>query len=315
MGLLVLLVVAAIWVAVLVPPLVRSRLENRPNSSVSDFRDQLSSLQRAMPAGRTVSMRGMARPLAPAPLARPAATGRPLRSGVTLAGGGNVRSAGQQAAMRPAGVEHARPSAGPARRRTHGDATGRVARRPAPAVSGRDALKRRRANVLFVLGVTAACSVFLAVTSKSAGMTYVAVAACLAAVSYVVVLASSAQPTAARPRRPAAERAHRRSESGPVRAKTHGAPTRRPREQVDQFDQYEPAPRVAAAHDHRDHRVQSVTRARDTTRRRELRDDTSYDPRPSGLVYGEPALFAQPHERAARRASPGHRTVEWSPAS
>ena len=44
MGSLVLLVVAAVWVAVLVPPLLRSRLENRPNSSVSDFRDQLSSL-------------------------------------------------------------------------------------------------------------------------------------------------------------------------------------------------------------------------------------------------------------------------------
>ena len=76
MGQLVLLVVAAAWAAVLVPPLLRSRMENRPNSSVSDFRNQLSSLQRAMPS-RGVAMRSMARPLASSPLSRPAATGRP----------------------------------------------------------------------------------------------------------------------------------------------------------------------------------------------------------------------------------------------
>ena len=54
MGQVVLLVVAAAWAAVLLPPLLRSRLENRPNSSVLDFRNQLSSLQRAVP-GRGVS--------------------------------------------------------------------------------------------------------------------------------------------------------------------------------------------------------------------------------------------------------------------
>ncbi len=86
MGQLVLLVVAAAWAAVLVPPLLRSRIENRPNSSVTDFRNQLSSLQRAMPS-RGVAMRSMARPLAPSPLSRPAAAGRPpLRSGVRTHG-------------------------------------------------------------------------------------------------------------------------------------------------------------------------------------------------------------------------------------
>ena len=87
MGQLVLLVVAAAWAAVLIPPLLRSRIENRPNSSVSDFRNQLSSLQRAMPS-RGVAMRSMARPLAPSPLSRPAATGRPpIRSGLRTHGG------------------------------------------------------------------------------------------------------------------------------------------------------------------------------------------------------------------------------------
>ena len=47
-------------------------------------------------------MRAMGRPLAPSSLARPAAPGRPLRSGVSLASGGSTRSPRQQAAMRPA---------------------------------------------------------------------------------------------------------------------------------------------------------------------------------------------------------------------
>ena len=76
MGQLLLLVVAAAWAAVLLPPLLRSRVENRPNSSVSDFRNQLSRLQRAMPT-RGVAVRTMGRPLAPSTLSRPAASGRP----------------------------------------------------------------------------------------------------------------------------------------------------------------------------------------------------------------------------------------------
>ena len=135
MGQLVLLVVAAAWAAVLIPPLLRSRIENRPNSSVSDFRNQLSSLQRAMPS-RGVAMRSMARPLAPSPLSRPAATGRPpLRSG----------RAAPTAGPRPATATARRPSpvstrtdgarlydATP-RARSHGDrpaAAGRGVRRP-----------------------------------------------------------------------------------------------------------------------------------------------------------------------------------------
>ncbi len=49
MGKIVLLAVAAAWAAVLIPPLIRSRIENRPNSSVTDFRRQLSTLQRTVP--------------------------------------------------------------------------------------------------------------------------------------------------------------------------------------------------------------------------------------------------------------------------
>ena len=71
MSKIVLLAVAAAWAAVLIPPLVRSRVDNRPNSSVSDFRRQLSSLERVVPTRTMVPMRGMARPLTQAPRQRP----------------------------------------------------------------------------------------------------------------------------------------------------------------------------------------------------------------------------------------------------
>ncbi len=67
MGTIVLLVVVAAWAAVLVPPLLRGRQDNRPNSSVVDFRRQLSTLQRSAPVRPGSPMRSMARPLAPSP--------------------------------------------------------------------------------------------------------------------------------------------------------------------------------------------------------------------------------------------------------
>ncbi len=229
MGSLVLLVVAAVWVAVLVPPLVRSRLENRPNSSVSDFRAQLSSLQRAVPSSRAVSMRPMARPLAPS-VARPATANRPpLRAGITLAGGGSVRSAGQQAAMRsPVDARTWEPGT---RGRTHGDVSRSHARPSADAgVRGPDDLKRRRANVLFVLVVVAACAVFLAVTTKSPGMTYAAVGAGIAVVAYLMVLAQSAMATPARARnaRTRSSRSAAERRSGAGQRRSHAAVDERP---------------------------------------------------------------------------------------
>jgi len=92
MGNVILLVVVAAWAAVLLPPLVRSRMHRSPGTSVDHFRRQLSSLQRdGRPGSRPVGgrsshgrdpyaplgapLRGVARPFAPA--AR--AMGRPLR--------------------------------------------------------------------------------------------------------------------------------------------------------------------------------------------------------------------------------------------
>jgi hypothetical protein len=237
MGQLVLLVVAAAWAAVLIPPLLRSRIENRPNSSVSDFRNQLSSLQRAMPS-RGVAMRSMARPLAPSPLSRPAATGRPpLRSGVRTHGGSQARTGSTAPVARSTRTDGARLYDATPRVRSHGDrpaAPARAAGRPAAraaAVPARAALKRRRANVLFVLALLSACSLFLAATTRASAMMWVFGASFVALAGYVWVLGqlrrrdqavAVAAPVARRTPEPA------RQAPGPVsRQKTHRASVRR----------------------------------------------------------------------------------------
>jgi hypothetical protein len=196
MGQLVLLVVAAAWAAVLIPPLLRSRLENRPNSSVTDFRNQLSSLQRAMP--QRSGMRTMARPLAPSPLTRPAAAGRPaLRSGVRTHAPASSRHPGHHP-PRPIRAEPQRMHEASLRTRNHGDrhrsrshrAVGAAAR---PNVSPRDAMKRRRSNVLFVLVLVAGCSLFLAATTKAQGMLYTFVLVFMALCGYVYLLGQMRQ--------------------------------------------------------------------------------------------------------------------------
>ena len=173
-------------------------MENRPNSSVSDFRNQLSSLQRAMPA-RGVAMRSMARPLAPSPLSRPAATGRPSLNGHSRTHGG--QPARQQAVDRRRRPEPARMYDATPRVRSHAE---RVAR----PVNPRDALKRRRANVLFVLALTTASTLFLAATTRSQPMIWVSVASIVALLGYVCLLGQLRQrellepPAAVAPRGP-----------------------------------------------------------------------------------------------------------------
>jgi hypothetical protein len=239
MGQLVLLVVAAAWAAVLVPPLLRSRIENRPNSSVSDFRDQLSSLQRAMPA-RGVAMRSMGRPLAQSPLSRPAAAGRPgIRGGRTHSGtlaSARATGTGMGVRRRP---EPVRTADGASRVRSHAQRPARV------RVSSRDAVKRRRANVLFVLALTTACALFLAATTQASAMVWVAVVAVVCLLGYVCLLGQLRQRdlqrelraghVAAIPERPArpvreaqpVEREHRRRTTQQRRHDWHTGPVRR----------------------------------------------------------------------------------------
>ncbi len=121
MAQLILLVVAAAWLAVLIPPMLRSRVENRPNSSVTDFRRQLTKLQNTATPQRG-AVRAMGRPLAQSPLTRPVAGGRPgqpqLRSGVTRHVTASERAAMANAPTMPDVVDDV------PRFRSHGDPTG-----------------------------------------------------------------------------------------------------------------------------------------------------------------------------------------------
>jgi len=206
MAQLVLLVVAAAWAAVLIPPMLRSRVENRPNSSVTDFRRQLNTLQTTSTPARG-SMRAFGRPLAQSPLQRPAAAGRPPQAHhrqAALHGGGTTTRA-RQSSPRPADV---RPSQ--AHYRSHGDPSGSyeqphrqthmerqveraATRRPVRAADPRSDVRRRRTNVLFLLLVTTACTLFLAATTSSTVLLYAFALSFLALCGYVYLLAQLRQ--------------------------------------------------------------------------------------------------------------------------
>lgn len=153
MSKIVLLAVLAAWAAVLIPPLLRSRVENRPNSSVTDFRRQLSTLQRAVPTRTMVPMRSMGRPLAASPLSRPAAQGRPGQP--QMHRGSTPAVAGQR--MHTVTLER---GAAP-HRQAH-----------LHKVSQRELVRRRRANIFFMLVLVTGVTAFLAATTKANSMVY-----------------------------------------------------------------------------------------------------------------------------------------------
>ena len=80
---LVLVILAAIWAAVLVPPYLQNRRETRPGDSIATFRSQLSVLERTTPGGRASNVgpprRGPPRPGPAPPVRRPAAPCRRRR--------------------------------------------------------------------------------------------------------------------------------------------------------------------------------------------------------------------------------------------
>ena len=162
MGKIVLLAVAAAWAAVLLPPLIRSRFENRPGSSVTDFRRQLSTLERTVPTRSMVPMRSIARPLAPSPLQRPAVTNRtgPMqRAHLTLPTHTRDQSSTGELARRVPREPGTRSHTG--HRHAQVQQLGR-----------RELIRRRRANVLFVLVATNVLTLFLAATTKSQSLVY-----------------------------------------------------------------------------------------------------------------------------------------------
>ncbi|MGV3760103.1 MAG: hypothetical protein ACO1PW_11295 [Actinomycetota bacterium] len=80
---LVLVILAAIWAAVLVPPYLQNRRETRPGDSIATFRSQLSVLERTTPGGRVgnVTRLDVARR---EPGVRPAGAGRPAPSAAAM---------------------------------------------------------------------------------------------------------------------------------------------------------------------------------------------------------------------------------------
>lgn len=183
MSKLVLLIVGAMWMAVLLPPILRSRFDGGGVSSVSDFRRQLNTLQRTQgPVGAPHAMRAMSRPLAPAPRSVP---GRPMPG----------RSPMQADPAR----EYQRPrlvaSDGmlepePRHRRTHH--TAELPRRHYAAesafMSPREIVRRRRVNVLYGLIAANALSLFLGLTTGSSMMVYAFTVAFLGLGAYCYIL-------------------------------------------------------------------------------------------------------------------------------
>ena len=153
----VLLAVLGVWIAVIAPPLMRNRTEGRPNSSVSDFRRQLSTLQRTVPTRSMAPMRGMARPLTQAP--------HHQRTQVAHQRHGAMHSAGFP---RPQASHHGEVRRPVAAERSH------QAHRQAhlQRVSAKEMQRRRRANVLFVIVVATGITGFLAATTKTDAMVY-----------------------------------------------------------------------------------------------------------------------------------------------
>ena len=96
---LVVLILALLWIAVLAPPLLRSRADGRPAASVSSFRRQLSSLQRTAPlSGVRINQPRSAVRIAPGQYSM----GAPHRGGTSVLNRSQTASQRQLAARRAA---------------------------------------------------------------------------------------------------------------------------------------------------------------------------------------------------------------------
>jgi len=154
MSTVILLLVGAAWLAVLVPPLVRSRINGSPSNSVSNFRRQLHSLESAGGRYPQGQLRSMARPLAP--------SGRPATRAPQGQLGGLTG-----ALVRPQG------------QRVH---------RPAGYVSPQALVRQRRQNIVVGLAITVVVTLFLAFTTGSQAFVMLFGASLIALVVYCYVL-------------------------------------------------------------------------------------------------------------------------------
>ena len=181
MSKLVLLIVGAMWMAVLLPPLLRSRFDGGAVSSVSDFSRQLRTLQRTQsPVGTPHAMRAMARPLAPSPRA-PYAPGRPQQRQAPSRAPQRPRLVASDGMMEPTEQRH---------RRSHHTAELPRAHYAAETqfMNPREVVRRRRVNVLYGLVAANAVTLFLGLTTGSTAMVYMFTVAFLGLGAYCYVL-------------------------------------------------------------------------------------------------------------------------------
>ena len=176
MSQLVLLIIGAMWMAVLLPPLLRSRFDGGAVSSVSDFRRQLNTLQRSQVPGTQGQMRAMVRPLAPSPRTSPM-----VRQ--------NMAPRGAQPRHRLVASDGMLETE-PRHRRTHHTAELPRAHYAAETafMSPREVVRRRRVNVLYGMIAANAVTLFLGLTTGSTAMVYGFTVAFLGLAAYCYVL-------------------------------------------------------------------------------------------------------------------------------
>jgi hypothetical protein len=165
---LVLLVLAAVWAAVLIPPALRARQEGRPSDSISNFRRQLAVLRRTGPrTSRGSSGDHWNRPYAPPPPTL--ATVSRLPTAQNLAGRG--RPYPGPVGRGSAGHLHAAPS------------------RPRTTSAARSRTLRRRRDVLTGLAAAVVITLLLAVaTGLSSTFVMLHLLADVLLVAYVALL-------------------------------------------------------------------------------------------------------------------------------
>lgn len=145
---MVLLVLAAVWAAVLIPPALRARHEGRPSDSISNFRRQLAVLRRTGPRSNRVGTADhWTRPYAPPP---------PTLASVSRLHSAPPMNGRPGSYLAPAGR-------GPAPRIPGGG-------RMSPASAARSRTLRRRRDVLTGLAAAVVVSLLLAVVTGLASM-------------------------------------------------------------------------------------------------------------------------------------------------
>lgn len=171
--------------AVLLPPILRSRFDGGAVSSVSDFRRQLNTLQRTQgPVGAPHAMRAMSRPLAPQ--ARPMPTRAPMPQRTSFGSPAPTQGYQRPRLVSSDGMLEQEPR----HRRSHH--TAELPRHHYAAetafMSPREVVRRRRVNVLYGLIAANAVTLFLGLTTGSTMMVYAFTVAFLGLGAYCYIL-------------------------------------------------------------------------------------------------------------------------------